>query len=476
MIPLKQSQTAQHLVFLMVDSADHITGKTGLSPTVTLSKNAAAFGAAAGAITEISSGWYKVAGNATDTGTLGPLALHATATGADPTDTLFVVVAYDPQDTVRLGLTALPNAVPDAAGGLPVTGSQLTAIPAIATVTTLTNLPSIPANWLTAAGIAASALNGKGDWNIGKTGYALSAAGVQAIWDALTSALTTVGSIGKLLVDNINATISSRSTYAGGDTAGTTTLLSRIASALTITTGKVDVNDKTGFSLVNGSIAAATFAAGALDAVWSTATRALTDKLGFKLASDGLALVTAWTVAITGSLSGAVGSIATGGIVAASFAAGALDAVWSTAARLLTAGTNIVLAKGVGVTGFNDPTAAATATAVRTELTTELARVDVAISTRLATAGYTAPDNAGIAAVPTANANADALLDRANGIETGLTLRQWMRAAGAVLIGKLSGGGTITNTFRNAVADSKDRVTATVDTNGNRSAITIDTT
>lgn len=38
----------------------------------------------------------------------------------------------------------------------------------------------------------------------------LSAAGVQAIWDALTSALTTVGSIGKLLVDNINATISSR--------------------------------------------------------------------------------------------------------------------------------------------------------------------------------------------------------------------------------------------------------------------------
>lgn len=34
-----------------------------------------------------------------------------------------------------------------------------------------------------------------------KTGYALSAAGVQAIWDALTSALTTVGSIGKRLVD-----------------------------------------------------------------------------------------------------------------------------------------------------------------------------------------------------------------------------------------------------------------------------------
>lgn len=32
----------------------------------------------------------------------------------------------------------------------------------------------------------------------------------------------------------------------------------------------------------------------------------------------------------------------------------AADKVWATASRLLTAGTNIVLAKGVGVTGFND--------------------------------------------------------------------------------------------------------------------------
>lgn len=36
----------------------------------------------------------------------------------------------------------------------------------ITTATNLTNLPSIPANWLTAAGINAGALNGKGDWNI----------------------------------------------------------------------------------------------------------------------------------------------------------------------------------------------------------------------------------------------------------------------------------------------------------------------
>jgi pimeloyl-ACP methyl ester carboxylesterase len=55
-------------------------------------------------------------------------------------------------------------------------------------------------------GLTVNALTTNND----KTGYALSSAGVQAIWDALTSALTTVGSIGKLIVDNLNATITSR--------------------------------------------------------------------------------------------------------------------------------------------------------------------------------------------------------------------------------------------------------------------------
>ena len=63
--------------------------------------------------------------------------------------------------------------------------------------------------------------------NNDKTGYGLSSSAVQAVWDALTSALTTVGSIGKLLVDNINATISSRlasaSYTAPLDAAGTRT-------------------------------------------------------------------------------------------------------------------------------------------------------------------------------------------------------------------------------------------------------------
>jgi hypothetical protein len=79
-------------------------------------------------------------------------------------------------------------------------------------------------------------------------------------------------------------------------------------------------------------------------------------------------------------------------------------------------------------------------------------------------------------ALPTAIENADALLDRADSIETGLTLRGAQRLIAAASAGKLSGGATTTITIRNAVADSKARITATVDASGNRSAITEDVT
>lgn len=53
------------------------------------------------------------------------------AAAASPIE--FQLVAYDPLDTVRLGLTALPNAAADAAGGLPISdagGLDLDAIKA----------------------------------------------------------------------------------------------------------------------------------------------------------------------------------------------------------------------------------------------------------------------------------------------------------------------------------------------------------
>jgi hypothetical protein len=129
MLQIKQSSAVAHFMFLMIDSSDHVTGKTGLTPTVTISKNAAAFASPSGAVTEVSSGWYKLAANATDSNTLGVLALHATGTGADPTDMILAnIVAYDPQDTVRLGLTAMPNVASGNAGALLVAGTGTAAL------------------------------------------------------------------------------------------------------------------------------------------------------------------------------------------------------------------------------------------------------------------------------------------------------------------------------------------------------------
>lgn len=73
---------------------------------------------------------------------------------------------------------------------------------------------------------------------------------------------------------------------------------------------------------------------------------------------------------------------------------------------------------------------------------------------------------------PTANQNADALLDRSNGVETGYTVRALLRLLGAS-ISKLSGAGSGTEVFRN-MTDSKARITATVDSDGNRTAVTLD--
>ncbi len=125
---LKQSSTAQALQFFITQSADHITGLTGASPTVTLHKSnasaAGSFGSPAGTVRELGSGWYQVDGNATDTGTLGPLILHATAGSGDPTDVEYTIVAFDPQVATNLGLSALPTATAAAAGGLMVTGAS----------------------------------------------------------------------------------------------------------------------------------------------------------------------------------------------------------------------------------------------------------------------------------------------------------------------------------------------------------------
>jgi hypothetical protein len=65
------------------------------------------------------------------------------------------------------------------------------------------------------------------------------------------------------------------------------------------------------------------------------------------------------------------------------------------------------------------------------------------------------------------------ILDQADGVETDLTIRQALRLISAALAGKISGAPGTTITIRDTT-DSKDRIIATVDSNGNRTAITLD--
>lgn len=61
---------------------------------------------------------------------------------------------------------------------------------------------------------------------------------------------------------------------------------------------------------------------------------------------------------------------------------------------------NATVSSRLATSGYTTPpTAAANASAVRTNLATELGRIDAAVSSRLASSGYTAPANADVAAI-----------------------------------------------------------------------------
>jgi len=148
---LKQS-TAVNITILMIDTSDHVTGKTGLSAGLTIyaTKAAGTPAAITPTVTELDAtnvkGVYKLALTSGHTDTVGELQVHITATGADPTDLKWQVGTSIPGDgadladailnrdmatgtdsgsttvrTVRQALRALRNKVSVAAGTMTVT-------------------------------------------------------------------------------------------------------------------------------------------------------------------------------------------------------------------------------------------------------------------------------------------------------------------------------------------------------------------
>lgn len=119
-----------------------------------------------------------------------------------------------------------------------------------------------------------------------------------------------------------------------------------------------------------------------------------------------------------------------------------------------SAASTIVSTGGSALTTTEHDQLAAINSAVATYL-------DAAISTRSATGAQMALTNAAV----------DSVLDEP--VEGAYTLRQIMRLVVSALAAKLSGAATASVTIRD-VNDTKDRITATVDADGNRTAVTLD--
>lgn len=138
------------LIFKAYLSSDGVTEATGKTIAITISKNGGAFGnpnAGATNATEISSGWYSVTLDTTDTGTLGPIAVRGTAATIQDVGVAITVVSAN-----NAGLAALPDST-----NIAKTGTAI----GRGTATTGGSTTSIPTSAFSPAGAAADQFKGR---------------------------------------------------------------------------------------------------------------------------------------------------------------------------------------------------------------------------------------------------------------------------------------------------------------------------
>lgn len=199
-----------------------------------------------------------------------------------------------------------------------------------------------------------------------KSGYSLTvppptaAQVATAVWQDVTSGadFTIAGSVGKLLKDDVDTPISSRSTYAGTDTPGTTTLLTRLPQALLFDgSGYVKSDPQT--SVTVGAYASgldpATMVLGATAASWNT-TGTIGSKINTSASVSGLSAADVWAYSSRTLTSGAAPS-----------ASAVATAVWQD----LTTGSDFTTVDSIGKRLADN--------------------LDVAVSTRMAT--FSLPTN-----------------------------------------------------------------------------------
>jgi hypothetical protein len=458
-----------------VDDTDGKTAETALTiaqADVRLSKNGAAAAQKndATSATHDENGYYRVPLDTTDTNTEGTLDVCVSEAGALPVIAKFTVLPAAVYDSLIAGTDTLTADVTQVAGssvaGVNDFKADLTSLndPTAAAVATAvrseltTELGRIDAT-ITSRAVAGDAMT----LTSGERGDV-----ANSVWGKDLSTYATVDQAGTLLKTAESNTNDLKTTTVvkadvvsiSGDSTAANNLESYCdgTTPMPVNVTQVAGSSVSGVADFKADVSGLPTSSQIADAVWDEAQSGHTTAGTFGLYLDA-----------------AVSGVSTGGVSAADIA----DAVWDealsghttagSAGKALADAETDAAAAASGVAGLNDPTAAAIATAVRSELATELARIDDDITSRAA---------AGDAMTLTTgerDAVAAALLDLANGVETGITTRQALRATLAALAGKVTGMSSNAPVFR-AADDSKDRITATTDVDGNRSAVSLNLT
>ncbi len=264
------------------------------------------------------------------------------------------------------------------------------------------------------------------------------------------------------------------------DTIGPLVLFVAVSGALAVRL-ECEVLDEAQYDALFGTTAYSTLTAAGVRTELTTELGRIDAAVSTRLATAGYAapLDAAGTRSAVGlaaaNLDTQIGDLPTNAELAASQAS-ADDATLAAIAALPTPLDAAGVRTAVGLASANlDTQLAALAAYIDTEIAAILAAVDTEVAAIKAKTDNLPAAPAATGDIPTAAANADALLDRAAGIETGVTPRQALRGILAAAIGKLSGAATTTVVIRDA-NDTKDRITATVDADGNRTAVTKDLT
>lgn len=348
---LKKNTASQTVGFCLVNAS---TGAALTGATVSVRRCLdGTFAATTGAVTEDSGGLYKFAPSQADTNG-DQVAYYFTATSAIPVCLNLRTTAADMADTVRFGLTALPNAAAEASGGLVTRGTGTGQISVSSgqvilqsgTGTGQLDFTSgvVKANVTQFGGSAGTFASGVPAVNATQFGGATVTATTSVTFPAASTVATTTGAVGSVTgaVGSVTGAVGSVTGNVGGNVTGS---VGSVVGAVGSVTGNVggNVTGSVG-SVATGGITAASLAADAITAakvaadvgteiataVWASGTRTVTSLSG----------LTVDTVTTLTNLPTIPANWLTAAGIAADAGAEIADAVWDEVlSGHLTAGT-----------------------------------------------------------------------------------------------------------------------------------------